>query len=389
MKKQSYSGPVLVVAGTRPEVIKLAPVYLEARKRLGEARVCWVSTGQHGVLERETLARFAIKPDHYLNAGAGGSLLDLNEKVVRGITALCEAIDPSFAVVQGDTVSAFAGAFAAFHEHLPVAHVEAGLRSGDNLDPFPEEAYRRMIDDMASLRFAPTAGAAANLVAEGCREDTIYVTGNTAIDALALVDKLAVQRAPANVPVIPNGQRLIFVTIHRRESWGTKLEGMCHALRDIAARFDDVHMVLPLHVNPRVRETVEPILRDQPRITLTEPLDYVACHSLIREAHLILTDSGGIQEEAPSYHVPVLVLREVTERPEAVRDGLAVLVGTDRQDVYSIASRWLEDPALREGMQGIDNPFGDGQASTRIVTALERFLAGETPLLTKCEQFNA
>lgn len=388
MKKQSHNGPILIVAGTRPEVIKLAPVYFEARERLGETRVHWVSTGQHEVLEKETLVGFGIEPRHCLDASARGSLLDLNQNVIRGITALSEAVDPAMVVVQGDTVSAFAAAFAAFHEHLPVAHIEAGLRSGDNRDPFPEEAYRRLIDDMASLRFAPTSGAASNLAAAGCRKETIFVTGNTAIDALELVDKTWVQSSGAELPKIADGHRLLFVTLHRRESWGPKLEGMCHALRDIAERYDDVHIVLPLHVNPIVRGTIEPILQNIPRISLTAPLEFAACHSLIRDSYLILTDSGGIQEEAPSYHVPVFVLREVTERPEAVRDGWAILVGTDRQDIVSTASRWLEDPTLREGLRGKRNPFGDGQAATRITTAFERFLRSEWPLLTKCEQFD-
>lgn len=389
MNAASGAKPVLLVAGTRPEIIKVAPVLFRMRARLGTERVHWVSTGQHEALEQETLASFDIAPDHRLEAGhAGGSLLALHERIVAGFDALQGRLDPALVLVQGDTATAFAVAFAAFHGKVPIGHIEAGLRSWDLQDPFPEESYRRMIDTLASIHFAPTAPAAANLRAEDGRQKTVLVTGNTVVDALALVDAMEARRSAGDaLPAIAPWRRLLFVTLHRRESWGAPLEGMCLALRDIAERFDDVEIVLPVHVNPRVRDIVEPLLRNRPRITLLPPLDYAACHGMVRRAYLILTDSGGVQEEAPSYGVPVLVLRRVTERPEAVAAGMALLLGTDRQEIVSAASRLLQDRDLRRQMSGGRNPYGDGRAAERIVLAVERFLSGEQPLLTEDEQF--
>lgn len=388
MVSDKRKSPVWIIAGTRPEIIKLAPVFFRAREHLGKGAVQWISTGQHQSLEDDTLKGFGIEPDYRLAVRkADASLLDVNERTIRGLTELQRQIRPALAVVQGDTVSTFAAAFAAFHAGIPVAHVEAGLRSGDIHDPFPEEAYRRMTDALASIHFAPTGWAAGNLEAEGHRQGSVVVTGNTSIDALKMLDAMGTGSASVESLTGPSDGRLVFVTLHRREAWGRPLEEMCQAIRELVERFDDIHIVLPLHVNPRVRGTVEPILQGIPRIVLTPPLDFVACHSFIRRSYLILTDSGGIQEEAPSYGVPVLVLRKVTERPEAVREGFAILAGTDRREILDSASRILEDPELHARMRARQNPFGDGKASERIVLAIERFLSGHPHLLTINEQF--
>lgn len=381
-----HRGPILLIAGTRPEIIKLAPVYVAARALFGHDQILWLSTGQHEALARETLAGFGIEPSHSLGLGdTGGSLPTMIERISQGIGDVLLAERPALAVVQGDTASAFAGAMAAFHHGIPMAHVEAGLRTYDNRDPYPEEAYRRMIDVIAAIRFAPTVGAAGHLRAEGCRESSIYVTGNTAVDAVALASTAG---AGLTQGLPPPSARLLFVTLHRRESWGAPLEAMCLALRDIVEAFDDVEIVLPLHVNPQVQRVIAPLLSGRARIRLLPPLDFASCQAVMKRAHLILTDSGGIQEEAPSHGVPVLVLRQSTERPEAVDAGLAILTGTDREEIVEMASRLLQDTELHTRMRDRRNPFGDGNAGARIAKALYRFVRDDYPLLTTQEQFN-
>lgn len=389
MQSRTGPKPILIVAGTRPEVIKLAPLYFQACDQFSDNRVQWVSTGQHKALEKETLASFGIAPSFSLDAAnSGKSLTALYRQVVQRMAALQKRTDPALVVVQGDTSSAFAAAFSAFHDRIPVAHVEAGLRTYDNQAPYPEEAYRHMIDTLASIHFAPTARAAANLKSEGCADESVYITGNTAVDALSLVDRIARRIPEHELPPIARGKRLLFATMHRRESWGRALSEMCLALRDIAERFDDIQIIFPLHVNPRVQNQIAPILENHPRITLLRPLDFATCHFLIRRSHLILTDSGGIQEEAPSYGVPVLVLRNATERLEAIDAGLAILTGTNRGNIVKAASRLLTDPQMRDRMREHENPFGDGKAAERIVKAIKRFLDGRMPLLTAEEQFH-
>lgn len=387
MKRTTRPGSVFLVAGTRPEIIKLAPLYRKLQAEIGEARTEWISTGQHLDLERTTLESFGIVPAMSLDIRAlSDDLLDAHAEAVKAVTRLITERRPALVIVQGDTLSAVSTAFAAFHAQTPLAHVEAGLRSGNTHNPFPEEAYRRMIDALADLRFAPTRQAADNLLAEKMRPKTIFVTGNTAVDAL-----MENEARPPSPPAmeIREGAQLVLVTLHRRESWGHTLEQMCHALIDIADRHPDVEIVLPLHINPKVRDTIRPILRNNPQIRVTAPLSYADCHDLMRRAALILTDSGGIQEEAPSYGVPTLVLRETTERPEVLLSGQALLVGTDRNKIVAEASRLLSDAAARAAMRGNGNPFGDGKAAGRIAKAVRRFLEGETVLLTAEEQFSS
>lgn len=382
-------GAILLVAGTRPEIIKLAPVYGALIEAFGEDRVNWLDTGQHATLGRDTLATFGIAPTHQLAHGTGEvTLPELTERLTREVGGVLDTLRPALVVVQGDTASAYAGAMAAFHRGVPIAHVEAGLRTYDIREPYPEEAYRRMIDVVSTLRFPPTPKAAAHLRAEGCAEDTICITGNTTVDAIALAEGMRAGHAEVVLPGVPAG-RLLFVTLHRRESWGAPLEAMCHALVDIVERFADVQIVLPLHVNPRVQEVVRRLLGGRARITLVPPLDFASCQAVMSRAHLILTDSGGIQEEAPSHGVPVLVLRRATERPEAVDDGLAVLTGTGRQEIVEMASRLLDDTELHARMRNGHNPFGDGRAAARIARAIGRYFKGQRPLLPVHEQFGA
>ena len=381
-------GPIWIVAGTRPEVIKLAPVLSSARARFGDGAVQWVSTHQHLQLEADTMARFGITADHRLEERRdGGSIAKFAMRTISQLSDLQDKVLPSLVVVQGDTASTFAGAFAAYHAGIPVAHVEAGLRTDNIHDPFPEEAYRRMTDAMADLHFAPTEAAADRLIAEGYQSDVVFSTGNTAVDALQMIDHMDAGPVVSDLPEIPEGARLVFVTMHRRESWGKALEDLCGAIRDVVERFEDIHVVLPVHVNPVVRTTITKELSGIPRVSLTPPLDFLACHMLIQKSYLIMTDSGGITEESPSYGVPTLVLRNTTERPEAMDAGYARLIGTDRATVVAAASELLGSTAAHVRMESKGNPYGDGRAAERIALGIERFLADEVPVLTAAEQF--
>jgi UDP-N-acetylglucosamine 2-epimerase len=363
---------VLCVFGTRPEAIKMAPVVRELRKYpVGvDVRVC--VTGQHRQMLDQVLRLFEIVPDHDLQImRADQSLTELTTAALKGLDALIALERPEWMVVQGDTTTAMAAALVAFYHRVRIAHVEAGLRSWNLGHPFPEEANRRIADGLSNLHFAPTEAARQNLLREGVDAGTILVTGNTVIDALQWVAALP---APADLDAFTaadDASRLVLVTAHRRESFGPGIEAICLALRDLATRYGDgVRVVYPVHLNPRVREPVHRILGDLPNVVLAPPLDYLRFVHLMKRAYLVLTDSGGIQEEAPGLGKPVLVLREVTERPEAVEAGTARVVGTTRERVVCAASRLLDDPAEYTRMAHAANPFGDGHAARRIVAAL-------------------
>jgi UDP-N-acetylglucosamine 2-epimerase len=369
---------VLVIFGTRPEAIKLAPV-IEAlvTSRTLTARVC--VTGQHREMLDQTLALFGIRPQRDLAImQPDQDLFDLTARALAGLRDVLEAERPAAVLVQGDTTTAMAAALAAFYCRIPVAHVEAGLRTGRVYDPFPEEMNRRLTAQLAAWHYAPTAEAAANLRAEGIAAGRILVTGNTIVDALhAIVDRL--ERDPGTcVPAVPperlSGRHLLLVTGHRRESFGDRLRNICLALRDLAERHADLLIVYPVHLNPAVQAPVRELLAGLPNVVLTAPLDYLPFIDLMRRAHLILTDSGGMQEEAPSLGVPVLVMRETTERPEAIAAGTAALVGTSRDAIVTAASRLLADGVAHARMRAAHNPFGDGAAATRIAAHLEATL---------------
>jgi UDP-N-acetylglucosamine 2-epimerase (non-hydrolysing) len=362
---------VLCVFGTRPEAIKMAPVIRELRKHPArvDLRVC--VTGQHREMLDQVLRLFEIVPDHDLDImRADQSLTQVTAAALTGLDAVIASERPDWVVVQGDTTTAMAASLVAFYHRVRIAHVEAGLRSWDRAHPFPEEVNRRLADSLSDLHFAPTDVARQNLLREGLDGSTVIVTGNTVIDALHWVAGLP---APDDLnSLIPrNGARLLLVTAHRRESFGPGMEEICLALRDLAMRYGaSVQVVYPVHLNPRVREPVQRILGDMENITLLPPLDYLRLVHLMKRAYLVLTDSGGIQEEAPGLGKPVLVLREVTERPEAVAAGTARVVGTSRERVVREAVRLLEDSAEYERMARAVNPYGDGHAAKRIVAAL-------------------
>ncbi|HEV1284398.1 MAG TPA: UDP-N-acetylglucosamine 2-epimerase (non-hydrolyzing) [Bryobacteraceae bacterium] len=356
---------VLFVFGTRPEAIKLAPVVrcLSEDPRF-ETRV--VVTAQHREMLDQVLATFAIEPDYDLNVMQPGQTL--TESASRILAALEPVLDrdrPDVVVVQGDTTTTFCGALAAFYKGIAVAHVEAGLRTGDLRQPFPEEMNRVLTSRLTALHFASTGWAAGNLRREGVDGEKIFVTGNTGIDAvLSVRDSL-----PA---FEPGAKKTILVTAHRRESFGPGFLNICRALRRLARR-DDVEIVYPVHPNPNVRSVVHEHLQDIPNIRLIEPQEYVQFVDLMRRAHVLLTDSGGVQEEGPSLGKPVLVMREKTERPEAVEAGTARLVGTDEEKIVAETARLLDDAEEYARRARIHNPYGDGRASARIRDILTRF----------------
>ena len=368
----THRSNVLAIFGTRPEAIKLAPIVraLEVEPRLS-VRV--VVTGQHREMLDQVLAVFGITPSHDFNVmTVGQSLPQLTSRLLPPLDQAIAAEVPAAILVQGDTTTAFAAALAAFYRRVPVGHVEAGLRSNDRYAPFPEEINRRLISALSCWHFAPTQGSRAALMREGVPEAEIVVTGNTVIDALYHV--LATTQAPA-MDVLEARRRLILVTAHRRENFGRPFEALCRAIRRIADRYVDVQVCYPVHPNPNVREPVERLLADHPRIRLMEPLDYVAFSHLLARAYVVITDSGGIQEEGPALGKPVLVMREVTERPEAVEAGAVELVGTDEDRIVARTARLLDDPVVYAAMTRVTSPYGDGHASERIVSFLRSRLA--------------
>lgn len=363
---------VLCVFGTRPEAIKMAPVVQELRRHSERLETVVCVTAQHRELLDQVLRLFDIQPDYDLDIMLDDqTLTDTTVSVLTKVGDVLEREKPDWVLVQGDTTTAMAAALAAFYRRIPVGHVEAGLRTWDKLRPYPEEVNRKLADAVSDFHFAPTETAKANLLREGIREEGIVVTGNTVIDAL--LDVAArdydVDRGP--LAEVPFGDgRIILVTAHRRENFGEPLRNICMALRDIAEKCPDIHIVYPVHPNGNVRQAVQPILSGAAGITLLEPMDYLSFVHLMKHSYLILTDSGGLQEEAPSLGVPVLLLREVTERPEAVAAGTARVVGTQRDAIVKAALRLLEDKREYESMARAVNPYGDGLASARIVSAL-------------------
>jgi len=359
---------IAIVMGTRPEAIKLAPVAAELRRRPERWEVSVIATAQHRELLDTVLALFGIEPERDLDImRPNQDLFAVTERALAGLGRAFEELEPDLVLVQGDTSSVFAGALAAFYRQIPVGHVEAGLRTWQRYSPFPEEMNRSMTSQLTSHHFAPTPQAAWNLRHDGVDEADILVTGNTVIDALLDVAGREDSPLPAGVR---EDRPLVLVTAHRRESFGAPMERAFGALAELARRHPDSQIVYPVHPNPRVREAADKNLREAENILLLDPLDYGPFVALMKRARLILTDSGGIQEEAPSLGVPVLVMREVTERPEAVKAGSVKLVGTDPGRILGEAGRLLEDEAYHAEMAGAINPYGDGRASERIEALL-------------------
>ncbi len=378
---------VAIVFGTRPEAIKMAPVIRELQRHPSEFKTLVVSTSQHRQMLDQVLSTFQIEPDIDLNLMTHNqSLSGITQRVLAEMDEVLASRQVDCVMVQGDTTTAFAASLAAFYRKVPVAHVEAGLRSRDIQNPWPEEVNRRLSAVVAGLHLAPTAIARENLLAESVDSNSVVVTGNTVVDAAHCL--LEMKKTDEPLPAgVPENKRLILVTSHRRESWGIELENICDAIADLVAQFEDIHVVYPVHLNPNVRGTVQEKLEGIDRVHLTAPMDYFQFVSVLRRSYLVLTDSGGVQEEAPTFGKPALVLRKVTERPEASMLGLARIVGTSRENIVEAATTLLTNRDLYRAMSEAGSPYGDGKASGRIATALTRWFAGELPILKEQEQF--
>lgn len=367
---------VVTVFGTRPDAIKLAPVLKELARYPDRLHSITVVTAQHREMLDQVLNLFFITPDYDLDImRPTQSPFDVTTKTLTDLQPILERENPDIVLVQGDTTTAFAAALAAFYLRIPIGHVEAGLRTYDKYQPFPEEKNRQLVSAMADIHFAPTPEARRNLLKEGIDARNIYVTGNTAIDAVLEVvrrDQAFALRALNQVDL--DRQRVILVTAHRRENWGEPIRSICHAVRDIVNSQGDIMVVFSVHPNPAVQRVVRAELDGVERVLLLEPLDYESFVHLMNRAYLILTDSGGIQEEAPSLGKPVLVLRNVTERPEGVEAGTSQVVGTGRQEIVEATLRLLTDSEAYTGMAKVINPYGDGKAGQRIVRTLLAFL---------------
>lgn len=367
---------ILLIFGTRPEAIKMAPVVLELQRRPQfEPLVC--VTGQHRGMLDDALNVFGIRPEFDLDImKADQTLARTTAAVLTAVEPLLGKLKPDRILVHGDTTTTFSAALAGFYQGIPVGHVEAGLRTGNLAAPWPEEFNRRCVDMVADLHWAPTSTAAATLLREGIRPDNVVITGNTIVDALTIMkdriggDEKLARRLATALPEIPATRKLILVTGHRRESHDGGLANVCHALKRLASR-QDTAIVWPVHPNPRVVETVRGELQDQPNVHLLEPLDYAAFVALMMRSYLIITDSGGIQEEAPTLSKPVLVTRDETERPEAVTAGTARVVGTATDRIVVHASELLDNAGSYERMTNQANPFGDGLAAARIADSLQ------------------
>jgi UDP-N-acetylglucosamine 2-epimerase (non-hydrolysing) len=371
---------ILTIIGTRPEAIKLAPVVLEMRRRqdLFHFPVC--VTAQHREMLDQVLALFGIAPDYDLNImSSGQTLAQVTARAMEGLDGVVSREKPDVILVQGDTTTALCGALTGYYHQIKVGHVEAGLRTGNKYAPFPEEINRCLIGRIADLHFAPTEQARKTLLNEDVADASVFVTGNTVIDALLWVRarvRTATPELPKGLSEAITGKQIILVTGHRRESFGDGFDNICRAIREIAECFADVAFVYPVHLNPNVREPVNRILGGHPRIHLIEPLSYAPFVWLMDRTTIILTDSGGVQEEAPSLGKPVLVMREITERPEGIEAGNSKLVGIRKNSIVNGLADLLEHPEKREEMAKISNPYGDGKASEKIVNILAREWGG-------------
>lgn len=362
---------VLIVFGTRPEAVKMAPLV----RRLsadGEFETVTCVTAQHREMLDQVLEWFRIKPDYDLDLmQPNQTLTGITTRALEGVSGVISDTQPDVVLCQGDTTTAMTSALAAFYQRIPVGHVEAGLRTNDIYNPFPEEVNRRLISVLATFNFAPTITARDALIREGIDTASVHVTGNTVIDALqwTVAQPYTLEHG---VPV-SQGERIVLVTAHRRESFGSEFESICFALRDITERHPDVRLIYPVHLNPNVQEPVYRILSGIDRVHLIDPLPYPAFAHLMNKASLVITDSGGLQEEAPALGKPVLVMRRTTERPEAVQAGTARLVGTETADIVGAASTLLEDKSAYNAMANAISPFGDGHASEKIAQILKNY----------------
>jgi len=362
---------VMTIFGTRPEAIKMAPLVLELKKRPEEFEAIVTVTAQHREMLDQVLSIFDIQPDYDLNIMKDRqTLMDVTTRGLEGLDDVMKKVKPDIVLVHGDTTTTFIAGLAAFYNQIQVGHVEAGLRTWNKYSPYPEEMNRQLTGVLADLHFATTDKSAANLQAENKKEERIFVTGNTAIDALKTTVKETYEH---EVLTKLGDDRLILLTAHRRENLGEPMKNMFRAVKRIVDEHEDVQVVYPVHLNPVVRETANDILGNDPRIHLIEPLDVIDFHNFAERAHIILTDSGGVQEEAPSLGVPVLVLRDTTERPEGIEAGTLKLAGTEEETIYALAKELLIDEDVYKQMSQASNPYGDGLASKRICDAISYY----------------
>jgi UDP-N-acetylglucosamine 2-epimerase (non-hydrolysing) len=371
---------ILAIFGTRPEAIKMGPVLHELQNCREEIETCVVVTGQHRSMLDQILNIFEIEPDYDLNIMKHRqSLSEITVHALQGLEPILESEKPDFVLVQGDTTTAFVGALSAYYHQIPIGHVEAGLRTRDKYNPYPEEINRHFIDVLADLCFVPTLIAQEALLTEGVPKNKIFVTGNTVIDALLATVQEAHEFVSPELQQVDfdNGCKLLLVTAHRRENHGAPLAEICLALRELITARQDLKLIFPVHPNPHVSDRVQSMLARMARVHLTDPLDYPDFVNLIAHAYIVLTDSGGVQEEAPALGKPVLVMRTTTERPEAVTAGTAHLVGTARHDIVDAVEQLLDDPVVYQSMAHAVNPYGDGHAAERTVQAI-RFYFGLT-----------
>ena len=359
---------VLSIFGTRPEAIKMAPLVKELEKRKEiESLVC--VTAQHREMLDQVLETFEIKPDYDLNIMKPGQTLgDITTRALTGLEKVIKECKPDIVLVHGDTTTTFAGALAAFYNQVAIGHVEAGLRTNDKYSPYPEEMNRQMVDCMTDMYFAPTQLSKQNLISENIDASKIYVTGNTAIDAMSTTIKDDYNNEYLNW--VKENEKLILVTAHRRENLGDPMRNIFKAIKRIVNEFNDVKVIYPIHMNPKVRSVANEVFADCDKVKLIEPLEVIDFHNFINKCYMIMSDSGGVQEEAPSLGKPVLVLRDTTERPEGIEAGTLKLVGTDEETIYKEAKKLLTDKKEYEKMSHASNPYGDGLASKRIVDAI-------------------
>ncbi|XZF75634.1 non-hydrolyzing UDP-N-acetylglucosamine 2-epimerase [Bacillus sp. AL-1R] len=362
---------VMTIFGTRPEAIKMAPLVLELEKYPEEIESIVTVTAQHRQMLDQVLEIFEITPDYDLNIMKDRqTLIDVTTRGLEGLNKIMQEVKPDIVLVHGDTTTTFIASLAAFYNQITIGHVEAGLRTWDKYSPYPEEMNRQLTGVMADLHFSPTSKSAQNLLAENKKEETIFITGNTAIDALKTTVK-----SEYTHPVLETvgDDRLVLMTAHRRENLGEPMRNMFKAIKRLVDKHNDIQVVYPVHMNPVVREIASEILGDNAKIHLIEPLDVIDFHNFAARSHLILTDSGGVQEEAPSLGVPVLVLRDTTERPEGIEAGTLKLVGTNEEVIFSSADRLLLDKEAHAKMSKASNPYGDGEASRRIVDVIKQY----------------
>jgi UDP-N-acetylglucosamine 2-epimerase len=358
---------ILAVCGTRPDTVKMAPVVLEILRHPRDAKLVLAVSGQHREMLEQVLHAFNLKPDYDLNImTARQTLAQITTRALEGLDGVIQKVRPDLVLAQGDTTTTFVASLAAFYNKIPFGHVEAGLRTDNKYDPFPEEINRRLAGVITELHFAPTDLAKDNLLREGARAEDVFVTGNTVIDALLEIAGKSHEFDDPAIRAAAESGRMILLTAHRRENWGEPMENICHAVKRIVANNPDVTVVFPVHKNPIVRDIVFPELKATERVILMEPPDYVPFVHLMKSAHIVLTDSGGVQEEAPSLGKPVLVLRKTTERPEGVDAGSAMLVGTDTQAIVDETERLLHNSEAYDMMAEVKNPYGDGHSAERI-----------------------